>query len=304
MTSKRIFAIAAATVGVIVGAIFTNCSLERINPGHVGVSVRKCGGEGVSKTPIPTGYYWRSIFCESVHEYPTNLRTIVLSMDHEGGEDKQPDRSITVSSSDGLPINIDVSLSFTLDAAKVPYLYQKYRADIDQIASTFLRQTVREGAQKSFANYSAETLYGAKKEVTRSEIQTFLTTQLATDGFVVSQFTVNAIRVPKQVTDAINAKVAMTQEAQRAEAEVQKTRAVAAQVQAQAEGEAAAMKTRAAAEGEAMKLRADAQAYYNRTVAQSLTPAYITYKAQEKWNGALPQVAGGATPFVQLNPVK
>ena len=182
MSGKSIFTIVAVCVGMISGLWYTGCSLERINPGHVGVSVKKCGGEGVSKAPIPTGYYWRSVFCEAVHEYPTNLRTIVLSKDQEGGADAQPDRSITVSSSDGLPINVDVSLSFTLDATKVPALYQKYRADIDQIANTFLRQTIREGAQKSFANYSAESLYGPKKEQTRAEIQTFLTAQLATDA--------------------------------------------------------------------------------------------------------------------------
>lgn len=290
MSGKTIFSIIAVAFGVLFGLGYTACSLTRIDPGHVGVSVKKCGGEGVSKTPITTGYYWRSVLCEDVREYPTNLRTIVLDRGKAEGE---PNLAIVVSSSDGLPIDVDVSLSFTLEPAKVPTLYQKYRADIDQIAATFIRQTVREGMQKSFAKYSAEALYGEQKEQTRAEVQAFLTSQLATDGFLVSQFTVNEIRVPKQVTDAINAKVAMTQEAQRAEAEVRKTRAIAEQTKAAAEGEA-----------QALKLRADAQAYYNQTVAKSLTPEFISYKAQERWNGALPQVQGGATPFVQIGAPK
>lgn len=272
-----------------IAGMWAGCSCTRIDPGHVGVSVQKCGGGGVNQTPIPTGYYWRSVVCESVHEYPTNLRTIVLSKGREGGEDT-PDRSITVSSSDGLPINADVSLSFTLDPAKVPALYQKYRADIDQIAATFVRQTIREGMQKSFAKYSAESLYGEQKEQTRAEIQAFLAEQLGGDGFMVSQYTVNEIRVPKQVTDAINAKVAMTQEAQRAEAEVRKTQALAKQAEAKAQGEALAL-----------RLKADAEAYYNTTVAKSLTDAFVQYKAQEKWIGVLPQFMGsGVTPFVNV----
>ena len=58
---------------------------ETIHPGHVGVSVKKCGGGGVSSNPIPTGYYWRSLFCEDVVEYPTNVQTLVLAKSpHEG----------------------------------------------------------------------------------------------------------------------------------------------------------------------------------------------------------------------------
>src|SRR5438874_1432165 len=83
----------------------------------VGVSVKKCGGGGVSPNPIPTGYYWRSLFCEDVVEYPTSVQTLVLSKSpHEG---LSIDESITVTSSEGLPVNLDVSLSFTLDPAKV-----------------------------------------------------------------------------------------------------------------------------------------------------------------------------------------
>ena len=290
MSTRSWLIIMALILSLSFGSSWAACSCTRIDPGHVGVSVKKCGGGGVDKEPIPTGYYWRQVICEDVREYPTNLRTIVLSQGREGKDDTTPDRSITVSSSEGLPINADVSLSFTLDPSKVPALYQKYRAEIDQIAATYVRQTVREGMQKSFAKYSAEALYGEQKEQTRAEIQAFLAEQLGGDGFMVSQFTVNEIRVPKQVTDAINAKVAMTQEAQRAEAEVRKTQAVAKQVEAAAEGTS-----------RALRMRADAEAYYNQTVARSLTPEFVAYKAQEKWNGALPQFTGGGpVPFVQV----
>ena len=63
-----------AVVG-IVGAGYACSSLTTIDPGHVGVSVKKCGGGGVSDHPIPTGYYWRSVWCEDVVEYPTNPAT-------------------------------------------------------------------------------------------------------------------------------------------------------------------------------------------------------------------------------------
>jgi regulator of protease activity HflC (stomatin/prohibitin superfamily) len=292
MHKYRLIAAGAAGVVVVIGGILMAASLTTIHPGHVGVSVKKCGGGGVSSNPIPTGYYWRSLFCEDVVEYPTSVQTLVLSRSpHEG----QPiDESITVTSSEGLPVNLDVSLSFTLDPAKVPAIYTKYRNEISVIAHNFIRQTIREGLQSSFAQFTAEQLYSTKREESRLEVQTFLTQRLGSEGFVIQQFTVNETRVPEAVVQAINAKVAMIQESQRAEAQVRKTEAEAKQRVAKAQGEA-----------EARKLSADAEAYFNKTVAASITPEYVQYRALEKWNGELPQMMGtGAVPFVNLSSTK
>ena len=286
--------IAAGIVGavVLIAGILALATLTTIHPGHVGVSVKKCGGGGVSSNPIPTGYYWRSLFCEDVVEYPTSVQTLVLSKNpHEG---LPVDESITVTSSEGLPVNLDVSLSFTLDPAKVPTIYTKYRNAIDVIAHNFIRQTIREGVQSVFAQFTAEQLYSTKREESRVEVQTFLTQRLGSEGFVIQQFTVNETRVPEAVMQAINAKVAIIQESQKAEAQVRKTEAEAKQRVAQAQGEA-----------NAKKLSADAEAYFNKTVAASITPEYVQYKALEKWNGELPQMMGtGAVPFVNVSSTK
>ena len=58
-------------------------------------------------------------------------------------------------------------------------------------------------------------------------------------------------------------------------------------------------------EAEAKKLSADAEAYFNKTVAASITPEFVQYKALEKWNGELPQMMGtGAVPFVNVGSLK
>src|SRR5580704_8679849 len=288
MQKYRLVAAGIAGLVVVIGAILSFASLTTIHPGHVGVAVKKCGGGGVSQDPIPTGYYWRSLFCEEVVEYPTNVQTLVLSKSpHEG---MALDESITVTSSEGLPVNLDVSLSFTLDPAKVPTIYTKYRNDIEHIAHNFVRQTIREGLQSVFAQFTAEQLYSSKREESRVEVQSFITKRLGAEGFIIQQFTINETRVPDAVVQAINAKVAMIQESQRAEAQVRKTEAEAKQRVAQAQGEA-----------DSKRLSADAEAYFNKTVAASITPEYVEYKALEKWNGELPQMMGaGAVPFVNV----
>lgn len=292
MKNYRVIAAGIAGIVVLIGGILLAASLTTIHPGHVGVSVKKCSGGGVSSNPIPTGYYWRSLFCEDVVEYPTSVQTLVLSKSpHEG---MSVDESITVTSSEGLPVSLDVSVSFTLDPAKVPAIYTKYRNDIHVIAHNFVRQTIREGLQSIFAQFTAEQLYSTKREESRLEVQSFLTQHLGAEGFVIQQFTVNETRVPDAVVQAINAKVAMIQESQKAEAQVRKTEAEAKQRVAQAQGEA-----------EAKKLTADAEAYFNKTVAASITPEYVQYRALEKWNGELPQMMGtGAVPFVNVGGLK
>ena len=292
MKNYRLIAAGIAGIVVLIVGILLAASLTTIHPGHVGVSVKKCGGGGVSSNPIPTGYYWRSLFCEDVVEYPTSVQTLILSKSpHEG---MSIDESITVTSSEGLPVSLDVSVSFTLDPAKVPAIYTKYRNDIAVIAHNFVRQTIREGLQSIFAQFTAEQLYSTKREESRLEVQSFLTKHLGIEGFVIQQFTVNETRVPEAVVQAINAKVAMIQESQKAEAQVRKTEAEAKQRVAQAQGEA-----------EAKKLTADAEAYFNKTVAASITPEYVQYRALEKWNGELPQMMGtGAVPFVNVGGLK
>lgn len=292
---------ALTTIAALVGLVVLVAKCERIPPGAVGVSVKKCDQGGVTKEPIPTGYYWRELFCEDVVEYPTNLQTLILT--NQAGEGSRNDDAITVTSSEGLPISVDVALSFTLDPAKVPSLYERFRQDVDHLKHVFVRQTIREALQATFSKYTAEELYSTKREIARAETQKFLTEKLEGYGFTIAQFTVNETRVPERVVEAINNKVSMIQEAQRSEQEVRKKTAEAAQKIAEAKGEAESLKERAAGEAQAIQVRAEAQAKANELLSKSVTPALIQYENARKWDGKLPQVSGaGTTPLIQWKP--
>ena len=302
---------APAVIAVIVGVValsigITTCAkLEKVHPGHVGVSVKKCGGGGVSPDPIPTGYYWRELFCEDVVEYPISMQSLILTKNpHEGTggtSGNETDQSITVTSSEGLGIEVDVALNFTLDAKKVPDIYSRWRDHIENIEHKYIRQTIREGLQDTFAKYTAEELYSTKKETARAEVEKFLSEKLTPFGFIISQFTINRIEPPAAVITAINAKVAMVQQAQQSAQEVKKKEAEAAQAVAVAKGKADAMKAEAEGEASAITLRAEAQAKANKILADSVTPQLVEYEKALKWNGVLPQMTGGgAVPMIQL----
>lgn len=276
----------------LIGLVNSGCvGCENIEPGHVGVLVKKCSGGGIQEEPLGVGWQTRNLFCEEIKEYPTYQSTLVLSKDE----------AIVVNSSEGLPIKLDVSLSLTLDPKKVPKIYAKYRNELDMILHSYVKQAIREGIQETAAKYTAEQLYSTKRAETRAEVQEFLKVKLGSDGFHIEQFVINELQPPAQVVEAINSKVAMVQQALKAEQEVKKTEAEAKQAVARAEGQARS--ARAEAEGQAASLRvmADAESYYNQKVSSSITSSLVQMKAIEKWNGVTPQVSGTTgTPFINV----
>jgi regulator of protease activity HflC (stomatin/prohibitin superfamily) len=283
----------AGIVALII-VIIVSAKLEQIEPGHVGVSVKKCGDAKIAAKPIPVGYYWRELFCEQVIEYPTSMQNLILAVE------KEQDDSIVVTSSEGLNIRLDVALNFTLSADKVPSIYERWRAPIDDIAHRFVRQTIREALQTTFAKYTAEELYSTKKEVARVDAEKIIIDKLGPQGFSIAQFTINRLTPPDAVVQAINAKVAMIQDAQRSEQEVRKKEAQARQLVAEAKGQADASRAKAEGEAAAITLRAEAQAKANELLAKSVTPELIQYEAMRKWVGILPQVTSGATPMISV----
>jgi regulator of protease activity HflC (stomatin/prohibitin superfamily) len=110
------------------------------------------------------------------------------------------------------------------------------------------------------------------------EVRQMLEKSLGAEGFIVSEFT-SQITPPQSLSAAIEAKNQAIQEALKAENLVKQAEANAQIAIAKAKGEA-----------EATKVKADAEAYYNRTIAASLSPMIVQEDWIEKWNGELPQI--------------
>lgn len=298
MGAKTKIGIAAGAALVLVGgaAVFF-FAMRHIDAGHIGVEIGSCSDGGVRDTPVGVGYHFAGP-CTSYVKFPTYQQTLVLcKAPHEGSMN---DDSITVTSSEGLPINVDVSLSFTIDPSKAPHIYSKFRMDLSHIMNSYMRQTIREALQETFAKYTAQQLYSDRREQSRAEAQGIVTQKLTLDGFVVTQFTLNETRIPAAVSGAIMAKVAMVQEAQRAEQEIKKSEAEGRQRLAKAEADAKAAKISAEGAAQATKARAEAEAWANERLAKSLSPALVEYMKAKQWNGVLPQVTGGSVPMITL----
>ena len=275
-------------LSILFGAGVAITKVYYVSPGNVGVLIEKGGqtAKGVADTPLQPGWGFRKLFTEDVVEYPTFLQTAVWTK--VTSEGNPSDESITANSREGLAVNLDTSISYTLEAAKVPDLYVKFRQEISSIQNSYVRQAVRQAIQDTFGSYSAEEIYGLKKQEIITKIQGQLVDKLKGDGFNIQQFTINEIRLPQSIVDSINQKIAAQQQSLKAEQDLKRIKIEAEQRVAQAESEA-----------KAIKLQSEAA---NNEKYVALKELEVRAEAVKKWNGALPaqMIPGTAVPFLNL----
>ena len=257
-----------------------------INPGHVGILIHRAGG-GVDPRPLAPGLHARNPLLSSIEEYPTFMQTLVLT---RGSTEGSPNNDeINVNSVEGQPVSMDVSMSFELEPARVPRLYQTFRTDIETIQHGYVKQAVRQALQEVVGALPIADIIGPRKADATNRARVLLVERLSPYGIEVKQFTINELRPPQSVIEAINAKNVMQQQALTAQNELQKN-------QFQAQGDS----IKAAGRAKAILAEAQAQAEANRLLSQSLTPALVQYETAKRWDGKMPQVAGGAMPMIQL----
>ena len=257
-----------------------------VSPGSVGIVIHKLGG-GVDSKPLGPGLHFRNPLTTGIEEYPTYMQTLMLTRGETTGS--QGNDEINVNSVEGQPVSLDVSLSFELEPTRVPTLYSTFRTDIASIQHGFMRQTMRQALQEVVGGQEIANILGPKKAEVVNRTQALLSDRLAPYGFIVKQFTINEIRAPQTVMDAIGAKNVMQQQALTAQNELQKN-------MYQAQGDS----IKAAGRAMAILAEARAQAEANLLLAQSITPNLVQYEMTKRWDGKMPQVSGSAVPMIQL----
>jgi regulator of protease activity HflC (stomatin/prohibitin superfamily) len=283
---SRIMRLLGIGAGIIVLLFLIPNTVTYVNPGYVGIVIRRAGG-GVDPKPLSAGLHMRNPLTTGIEEYPIFMQTLVLTKG--AGEGSPSNDEINVNSREGQPLSLDVSMSFEIDPDKAPYLYTSFRRDIASIQHTYVKQTIRQALQEVIGNEEIAAVIGPKKAEAVSEAQKRIAAELARYGFVVRQFTINELRAPDAVIQAINQKNVMQQQALTAQNELQKN-------QFQAQGDS----IKAAGRAKAILTEAEAQARANELLARSITGTLVQYEMAKRWNGQMPQVSGSATPMVQL----
>lgn len=238
-----------------------------IEAGEVGVLINKCSGGGIDPNPLSIGYHYVGPVCEEVQEYVTTMQTYTTEV-------HSPDK-------DGLDIVSEVSLSYQVHASKAPDIWGKFKNGTEWIEKTYMDRQIKNAMREQFALHGGEAVY-TKQALIIERVEASLKNVLGKDGFDVQSFTINKTTLPASVVEAIQLKVTMMQKAQASQNELERTKAIALQEVAKAEGDAKSKIIKAESEAKAIEI-----------VTKSLTPAYIQYVRAQKWNGQLPKVTSG-----------
>ena len=169
-----------------------------------------------------------------------------------------------------------VALNFHIDPERVANMYQDVGL---QFGDRIIDPAMQEAIKASTAKFTAEELI-TKREMVRDDIKAQLTSRLSSRNIIVDEFNIVNFEFSKNFNDAIEAKVTAEQQALAAKNKLEQIKFEADQKIAEARGKAEAITI----ESNALKSN----------------PQILELRALEKWNGTLPQVTGGAIPFINL----
>jgi len=196
-----------------------------------------------------------------------------------------PFKEIDAASKEYQMVKLTGMMNFHIDPAYVNDLYQKVGLDfankvIDPAFNDFVKEVV--------PIYQITEILPKREEI-RKRAMSKLGDNLARYHIVVDDIYFANIRFSPEYEKAVEAK-------QVAQQQVETQRQVLAQREIEAQQKVATAK----GEAESILVVAQGQAKANDALSRSISPILVQYKGVERWNGILPQVSGGAVPFIDL----
>lgn len=185
----------------------------------------------------------------------------------------------TAASKDLQTVSAKVAVNYHLQEGSAPRIYKEVGTGyIDRILSPAIQESIK----ASTAQYTAEELI-TKRELVRETIKNLLIEKMKQRGITIEDVLIINFDFSKSFNDAIENKQVQVQNALAAENKLQQINFEAQQRIVQAKGEAEAIKIQAAA------------------IQAQGGKEYVQLQAIAKWNGVMPQVTGGAMPFLNLD---
>jgi regulator of protease activity HflC (stomatin/prohibitin superfamily) len=274
----------------IVLLALTACS--DVPSGYRGIKVNLLGSDkGVDNQELGTGRYWIGMN-EQLFIFPMFTQTQVWTKDVNEGSPK--DDSMNFGTLEGLEVNTDIGITYSLDPNKVSVIFQKYRKGIDEITNTVLRSMVRDALINAASSRPIESVYGTGKAELIKTVEDTVRKNCVDIGINIEHvYWIGSLRLPPTIVQSINAKASATQMTAQREQEISQSKAEADKKIEEARGDAQSTLLIATAEAQAISIKGK---------AISDNPLVIQLNAIEKWNGELPttMVPGAAVPFVNI----
>lgn len=284
MLNKIAYAIGALVILMLLFGCFVI-----VESGHVGV-VRRLGA--VQMDALPEGLHGKIPLIDRVEEIDIRLR--------------KAESEAQAASKDLQVVTTQVAVQYSMTGDVMPLTFQKIGTR-RVVESTLVAPAIMESVKAVTALYTAEDLVTNRAEVKNKiqlAIEDFINTTLQQKGVVgalsLANVAITDFDFSEEFNRAIEEKVKAEQEALKAKNE--KLRRVT-----QAEAAAAERTLAADAEAYQIEVASKARAEAIRREAEALrdNPSLIQLRIAEKWDGQLPQVAGGnAIPLLNVDAMK
>lgn len=174
-------------------------------------------------------------------------------------------------------VQTTIALNFHIKPNEVPQLYQEIGF---YYMERIIDPSIQEAVKSVTARFTAEELITRRAEV-RNGIQEYLVERLSRYYIYVDDFNIVNFQFSEEFDKAIESKVTAEQLKLKAERDLERIKIEKEQKITQAEAEAQSIKIQSEALNE------------NKDILQ--------LRAIEKWDGVMPKVTGGVTPFIDVN---
>lgn len=262
MRPGKIVTIAAILLVVVLVAFNSFASVQY---GHIGLY--KTFGK-LNNNMLSPGIHLKIPFIQTVIQVNTQVT--------------KAETDTSASSKDLQPVSTHVAVNYSVNKDSAYNLMNNIGGNFDSI---IINPAIQEIVKEVTAKYPAEDLI-TRRDVVAGEISDLLTKRLAKYDLIVNDINIVNFKFSDAFDQSIEAKQVAQQQALKAENDLRRIEIEAKQKVAQAQAEA-----------ESLRLK-----------KQEVTPELVQLKqievqekALEKWNGVLPSVTGGATPFIDID---
>ena len=261
-----------------------------VESGHVGV-VRTLGS--VQPIPLEEGFHPKKPFLDDVVQLDVRLR--------------KAESDASAASGDLQVVNTQVAVQYSLAAEMMPRTYQRIGPRAAVVETNVIYPAILESVKAVTAKYTAEELVTKRadvklqiQEAIAANVNATLDQKDVAGAVKLANVAITDFEFSDEFNNAIEEKVRAEQEALKAENE--KVRRVT-------QAEAAAAERTLAADAEAYQIEVESKARADaiRREAEALkdNPNLIQLRIAEKWDGQLPQFAGGgAIPLLNVDAMK
>jgi regulator of protease activity HflC (stomatin/prohibitin superfamily) len=264
-----------AVIGLVLGLLFSVISqgILVVEPTQVAVVINTLNGQ--FETPRGAGTSIVVPIVNTYYIYPISQQQYTMS-GHTNEGALQGNDAVAARTIDGQEVALDVTVLYSVDAAKVNELHQRWQTGYQD---NFVRPTVRGLVRDVVSGYKAEDIYGEKRTDMENTMQTRIGERFDAEGLTLTDLLVRDIVFSDQFRQAIEDKQIADQQAQQAALVVVQRENEADQARAVAAGQRDAAIAAAQGEAQAIILKAQANAEALRLVSQQIAanPSLIQY---------------------------